>query len=253
MRRHGIRDALALDAKLTHQGSGRSRELARAPQRNNPNSGCEVHARLTRFTRLRRAAAKDPELGADSPLGRDPGVQGHPDDCLVHASRPAPRSGAGVNTRCEHRRSRACAPSALLGPGARSVQSAANRSARSRIHSRGRSSQLASDAMHASANNAPRAQPPAGNTMTAARSPAATGSPVPRSRRRSKQREPHCELPPAVSPGGRGSPPRLPPRMPLRERPPALPRDARRVPPQTPRKPRSRDGEGLRRPFRPSP
>ena len=98
MRRHGIRDALALDAEFTHQGSGRSRELARAPQRNNPNSGCEVHARLTRFARLRRATPKDPALGADSPLGRDPGVQRHPDDSVVHASRPAPRSGAGLKT-----------------------------------------------------------------------------------------------------------------------------------------------------------
>ena len=30
-----------------------------------------------------------------SPLGRDPGVQRHPDGCVVHAFRCAPRSGAG--------------------------------------------------------------------------------------------------------------------------------------------------------------
>ena len=90
--------------------------------------------------------------------------------------------------------------------------------------------------MHARANNAPKAQPPSGNPAAVRqhddrseepdddqqdRSPDSEGD-----RKEWKQREPHCELPPAVSPGGRGSPPRLPPRMPLRERPPVMTRAA---------------------------
>ena len=44
--------------------------------------------------RRRRAAGKDPEFGSGSPLGRDPGVQRHPDGWVVHAFRCASRSGA---------------------------------------------------------------------------------------------------------------------------------------------------------------
>ncbi len=45
--------------------------------------------------RRRRAAGKDPEFGGGSPLGRDPGVQRHPDGCVVHAFRCASRGDAG--------------------------------------------------------------------------------------------------------------------------------------------------------------
>ena len=50
---------------------------------------------LVGTARRRRAAGKDPECGGDSPLGRNPGVQRHPDGCVVHAFRCASRSGAG--------------------------------------------------------------------------------------------------------------------------------------------------------------
>ena len=45
--------------------------------------------------RRRRAAGKDPEFRSGSPLGRDPGVERHPDGCVAHAFRCASRSGAG--------------------------------------------------------------------------------------------------------------------------------------------------------------
>ena len=45
--------------------------------------------------RRRRAGGKNPEFGSGSPLGRDPGVQRHPDGCVVYAFRCASRSGAG--------------------------------------------------------------------------------------------------------------------------------------------------------------
>ena len=44
--------------------------------------------------RRRRPADKDPDCGDGSPLNRDPSLQRHPDGCVVHPSRPAPRSGA---------------------------------------------------------------------------------------------------------------------------------------------------------------
>ena len=49
---------------------------------------------LVGTARRRRAAGKDPKFGGGSPLGRDPGVQRHPDGRVVHAFRWAPRSGA---------------------------------------------------------------------------------------------------------------------------------------------------------------
>ena len=39
-----------------------------------------------------------PRVRGGSPLGRDPRVQRHPDGCVVHAFRCAPRSGAGLKT-----------------------------------------------------------------------------------------------------------------------------------------------------------
>ena len=38
---------------------------------------------------------KDPDFRGGSPLGRNPGIQRHPDGCVVHAFRCASRSGAG--------------------------------------------------------------------------------------------------------------------------------------------------------------
>ena len=106
---------------------------------------------LVGTARRRRAAGKDPKFGGGSPLGRDPGVQRHPDGRVMHASRWAPPSGADRRSafpalcaalptggraetgttprigwtplrgpvdracRCEHRRSLACAPLRHLG------------------------------------------------------------------------------------------------------------------------------------------
>ena len=49
---------------------------------------------LVGTARRRRAAEQDPEFGGGSLLGRDLGVQRHPDGCVVRAFRCAPRSGA---------------------------------------------------------------------------------------------------------------------------------------------------------------
>ena len=53
--------------------------------------------------RRRRAAGKDPEFRGGSPLGRDPGVQRHPDGYVVHAFRGASRSGADLEVGVPYR------------------------------------------------------------------------------------------------------------------------------------------------------
>ena len=62
--------------------------------------------------RRRRAAGKDPEFGGGSPLGRDPGVQRHPDGCVVHAFRcaVAQRCRSEAPTGRTGRRSEATVP-----------------------------------------------------------------------------------------------------------------------------------------------
>ena len=63
--------------------------------------------------RRRRAAGKDPEFRGGSPLGRDPGVQRHPDGCVVHAFRGASRSGADLEVGVPYRAEETAPPNTL--------------------------------------------------------------------------------------------------------------------------------------------
>ena len=96
--------------------SARRPSMQSDAQAREPRPG-ELGRPLVGTARRRRAAGKDPELADGSPLGRDPGVQRHPDGCVVRAFRCASRSGAGPHRETGQRSAFPCGRHDLDGWG----------------------------------------------------------------------------------------------------------------------------------------